>query len=99
MKEFGIFGKIFTADSKKGMVMYTAFSHSHSAFIYSYYGREGQVKESNYTVQDAYMRSPAAAEDLKCHYNVLAVLPALQHLFQSAVLASDFNKYLCSLKL
>lgn len=96
MKECGIFGIIFTADSKKGMVMYNAFSHSHSAFIYSYDCREGKVKESSYTVQDAYLRSSAAAQDLKCHCNVLAVLSARQHLFQSAVLASDFNKYLCS---
>lgn len=78
-----------------GMVMYNAFSHSHSAFIYSYYCKEATVKESRYTVQDAYMRSPAVPEDLKCHSNVLAVLPALQHLFQSAVLGSDFKKYLC----
>lgn len=75
--------------------MYNAFRHSHSAFIYSYYCKEAKVKESRYTVQDAYMRSRAAAEDLKCHSNLLAVLPALQHLFHSAVLGSDFNKYLC----
>jgi len=75
--------------------MYNAFSHSHSAFIYSYYCKEVKVTESSYTVQDAYMRSPAVAEDLKCHSSLLAVLPALQHLFQSSVLGSHFNKYLC----
>lgn len=77
------------------MIIYNAFSHSQSAFIYSYYCKEAKVKESRHTVQDAYMRSPAVAEDLKCHSNVLAVLPALQHLFRSAVLGSAFNKYLC----
>lgn len=56
------------------MVMYNAFSHSHSTFIYSYYFEEEKVTESRYTGQDAYMRSFAAAEDLKCLSNVLAVL-------------------------
>lgn len=52
------------------------------------------MKNSRYTGQDAQMRSPAAAEDLKCHCNGLAVLPALQHLFKSAVLRSDFKTIL-----
>lgn len=54
--------------------------------------KEAKVEDSRYTVQDTQLRSPAAAEDLKCHCNVLAALPALQHLFQSAVLGSDFKK-------
>lgn len=47
---------------------------------------------SRSTVQDARMRSPAAAEDLQCHCNELPVLPALQHLFQSAELGSGYKK-------
>lgn len=54
--------------------------------------KEAKVEDSRYTVQDTQLRSPAAAEDLKCHCNGLAVLPALQHLFQSAVLGSHFKK-------
>lgn len=41
------------------------------------------------------MRSPAVAENLKSHSSVLAMQPALQHLFQSAALGPDFDKYLC----
>lgn len=52
VKRFGIWITC-TAESKKRLVMYNAFSHSYSAFIYSYDCKEAKVKESRYTVQDA----------------------------------------------
>lgn len=54
------------------------------------------MEESRHTVQDAQVRrcTDAAAEDFKCPCNVLPVLPALQHLLQSAVLGSDFKQIL-----